>query len=597
MLSRRHWPLWTRRSLAPPLAGFVLAAPLAVSAAVAPGQPGARLSFEVTTAADAYDAHPGDGRCADRRGRCTLRAAVEEAAAQPPHTAVSITLPAGTYPLTLGSLDFDGGPVSVSGAGARLAVIEAAGPFRVLEVGSAATATLSGVTITGGRAGAGSYGGGALNTGHLWIIDSTVMANRATAGGGIANAGGTLTLSHSSVTGNHAPFYGGGGIQNGGIRNVAGTVEVTASTVAGNVSGGDGGGILNGQNGHPGQAGLPAAPVRSACPEVPRCARSTRPGPAAATAPGPPTAPGPATAPGAPAPPGLRLIVTGSRIDGNTGTNSGAGIANDGGTAVVTGSTLSGNTAGQSPGGAIANYGPLTLARDTLSHNRAAYGGALEAAYAGTPGRQVVTGSTLTGNMAVAGGAIDDGTDTLYVTASTLAGNSATLGGAIEVEGASFVYLLNSTLTGNFATSGTGGAIDTYACGGGVVAYTTIAGNSSGLNLPCSDLMVTGSIIAASAPGPNCAGAAPHESAGYNLDTGASCAFAKPTDLTAADPQLGPLAANGGPTMTRAPADGSPAIDHGGTRATGCPAADQRGVTRPQGPACDIGAVEVQVPG
>jgi hypothetical protein len=123
------------------------------------------------------------------------------------------------------------------------------------------------------------------------------------------------------------------------------------------------------------------------------------------------------------------------------------------------------------------------------------------------------------------------------------------------------------------------------------VSYSTIAGNSSGLNLPCSNLVVTGSIIAASAPGLNCAGAAPHESAGYNLDTGVSCAFAKPTDMTAADPQLGPLAANGGPTLTRAPAAGSPAIDHG------CPATDQRGVPRPQGPACDIGAVEVQAGG
>ena len=126
------------------------------------------------------------------------------------------------------------------------------------------------------------------------------------------------------------------------------------------------------------------------------------------------------------------------------------------------------------------------------------------------------------------------------------------------------------------------------------MSYSTIAGNSSGLNLPCSNLIVTGSIIAASAPGPNCTGAAPHESAGYNLDTGVSCAFAEPTDMTAADPQLAPLAANGGPTPTQVPADGSPAIDHGGTPATGCPATDQRGVSRPQGPACDIGAVELQ---
>jgi CSLREA domain-containing protein len=584
-MSVRHWPVWIRHSLAPPLAAGI---GLTAGAAAAHDPPATRLSFTVTTTADAHDTNPGDGRCAASTGQCTLRAAVEEAVAQPRGTAVSITLPAGTYPLTLGSLDFDGGPVSVAGAGARAAVIEATGRFRVLEVGSAATVTLSGVTITGGRPQGARYGGGVLNTGHLQVIDSIVTANMATAGGGIANAGGTVILSRSSVTGNTAPVYGGGGIQNGGFRNVAGTVEVIASIVTGNVSGGDGGGILNGQNGRPGRPGRPATPVRSACAWIPRCARSMHPGPAAPPAPGPPTAPGP------PAPRGLRLVVTGSRIDGNTGTNSGAGIANDGGTAVVTGSTLNGNKAARSPGGGIANYGPLTLLHDTLHGNQAAYGGALEAAYAGTPGRQVVTDSSLTGNTALAGGAIDDGTDTLYVTASTLAGNSADLGGAIEVQGAAFVYLRNSTLTGNSARPGAGGAVDTYACGGGVVSYSTIAGNTSGLNLPCSNLTVTGSIIAASAPGPNCAGAAPHESAGYNLDTGVSCAFAKPTDLTAADPQLAPLAANGGPTPTQVPADGSPAINHGGTRATGCPATDQRGVSRPQGPACDIGAVEVQ---
>src|SRR5215831_13641439 len=306
-----------RRSLALPLAaGVILAAPLAAGAAAAHGRPAAGLSFEVTTTADAHDTKPGDGRCAASGGQCTLRAAVEEAAAQPRGTAVSITLPAGTYPLAQGSLDFDGGPVSVAGAGVSSVVIEATGRFRVLEVGSAAAVALSGVTITGGQPRAGRYGGGVLNTGHLQVINSIVTANRATAGGGIANAGGTVMLSHSSVTGNDAPLYGGGGIQNGGFRNVAGTVEVIASTVVGNVSGGDGGGILNGQNGRPGRPGRPAAPVRSACAWIPRCARAGRPGTAAPMAPGPP------------APRGLRLIVTGSRIDGNTGTNSGAGIAN-----------------------------------------------------------------------------------------------------------------------------------------------------------------------------------------------------------------------------------------------------------------------------
>jgi hypothetical protein len=57
-----------------------------------------------------------------------------------------------------------------------------------------------------------------------------------------------------------------------------------------------------------------------------------------------------------------------------------------------------------------------------------------------------------------------------------------------------------------------------------------------------------------------------------------------------ADPLLGALADNGGPTQTRALNTGSPAIDAGNSGA--CPATDQRGVSRPQGGGCDIGAYE-----
>ena len=63
------------------------------------------------------------------------------------------------------------------------------------------------------------------------------------------------------------------------------------------------------------------------------------------------------------------------------------------------------------------------------------------------------------------------------------------------------------------------------------------------------------------------------------------------------DPRLGPLAGNGGPTPTHAPGDGSRAIDAGdpgapGSGGTACEATDQRGVSRPQGSRCDIGAYE-----
>jgi uncharacterized protein (TIGR03032 family) len=55
------------------------------------------------------------------------------------------------------------------------------------------------------------------------------------------------------------------------------------------------------------------------------------------------------------------------------------------------------------------------------------------------------------------------------------------------------------------------------------------------------------------------------------------------------DPLLGPLADNGGLTLTHLPQPGSPAIDAAGD----CTGTDQRGATRPQEDACDMGAVEV----
>jgi len=82
------------------------------------------------------------------------------------------------------------------------------------------------------------------------------------------------------------------------------------------------------------------------------------------------------------------------------------------------------------------------------------------------------------------------------------------------------------------------------------------------------------------------------EGDGYNLDSGVSCGLSRTTDLTATHALLGPLTANGGPTPTQALLPGSPAIDHGGSSATGCPATDQRGVGRPQGASCDMGAYE-----
>jgi hypothetical protein len=87
---------------------------------------------------------------------------------------------------------------------------------------------------------------------------------------------------------------------------------------------------------------------------------------------------------------------------------------------------------------------------------------------------------------------------------------------------------------------------------------------------------------------------------GYNLESDAarSCMFSSAKhDVVGVDPQLDPLKPNGGPTVTMRPALSSPAVNAIPNPTAGlCPGTDQRGVARPQGSGCDIGAVERGIP-
>ena len=328
--------------------------------AAAAGGPAVTLSFTVDSTADSHDASPGNGVCADRQDRCTLRAAIEEASASPAGSSVSISLPAGTYQLTLGSLAETANTITITGAGAISTLIKGNGTFGVLQADAPVTASLSGVTITGGNAGPSGYGGGVLSYGHMTISASAITGNKAAAGGGISNSGGKLTITGSSISGNTATAYGGAGIQNGGLNNLPGSVTVTSTAISNNTASGDGGGILNGQNGHPAAGGPAQAPRR-------------RPG-----------APSARAWPGArawprvrPATSSLAVTVTNSNINGNTSDNAGGGIANDAGTAVITGSTLAGDTVPGAVGGGISSYGTLTVKKSTLASDSSSggYGG------------------------------------------------------------------------------------------------------------------------------------------------------------------------------------------------------------------------------
>ncbi|MCB0060529.1 MAG: FG-GAP repeat protein, partial [Caldilineaceae bacterium] len=84
------------------------------------------------------------------------------------------------------------------------------------------------------------------------------------------------------------------------------------------------------------------------------------------------------------------------------------------------------------------------------------------------------------------------------------------------------------------------------------------------------------------------------QSLGHNLATDDSCGLDQPTDIVSGTANLGPLEDNGGPTWTYALLPGSDALD-AGECSGGTITVDQRGVSRPQGAACDIGAFEAEV--
>jgi len=155
------------------------------------------------------------------------------------------------------------------------------------------------------------------------------------------------------------------------------------------------------------------------------------------------------------------------------------------------------------------------------------------------------------------------------------------------------LYSADTLTTDNGASAGNGVSAvggssvdDARPTGGSAVAIssqlrnTILAGNSS------------------AHAGPDCSGIL--ASAGYNLvQVVNGCAIAGDTtaNIVGMDPLLRPLADNGGPTWTQALAPGSAAVDAGSCTRIGGAAItmDQRGIVRPQGVACDVGAYEAPV--
>ncbi len=418
--------------------------------------------------------------------------------------------------------------MTIRGLGSGLLTISGNHGDRQIKVAQKITVTISGVTITSFDS------SGIKNYGVLTLEDSIVSGNTTPGnGGGIENfESGRLTLINSVISGN------------------ASASERT--DFANNPAFGNGGGIYN----H-----------------------------------------------------GMFKLIN-SIVSGNRAARYGGGIYNGGGKAVatITNGTMLHNTACQS-GGGIANAVTLTLIDSTVSNNSVGHcvagippnplpntirgGGIYNASTAKTI---TITDSTISGNTVFngpGGGIFDnfsEGKNTLVITNSTIAYNTASGNGGGFVFSGSQATITFCTIYGNIALDGGGIFIKDGrdAVGNSIPSHVQMQNSLVARNHQSTGQDIVGTLT----------------TGGYNLIqnfTGVS--FVDPmnkhtTDIigdTFSDLKIDTvLRNNDGPTESLALLPGSPAIDKillDACRLDGI-ASDQRGVKRPQGKGCDIGAYE-----
>ena len=327
------------------------------------------------------------------------------------------------------------------------------------------------------------------------------------------------------------------------------------------------------------------------------------------------------------------LTLSNSTVSGNTASRSG-------GTYDTHGTLTLSNSSG---GGGISNFGTLTLSNSTISDNWAIGGGGIY-----NTGTLTLNNSTVSGNNTTngSGGGISN-FGTLTLSNSTVSDNTASNGGGIDHEGTSTTIttttnmnIINSTISDNKASEVGGGiliqssiqSINPSAIVEGLtqanLTFSTIYGNTAyrggdiaiedlafppngGIGKPSkqvSQVKIRNSIVAGDPAHLDSDIVGMLTSYGYNLfqdDSGATFDPATRTqhgtdkilsvnDLAKLFASPVRLQDNGGSTRTYALAPGSPALDQ-------IPLADclingittdQRGVKRPQGAKCDIGAYE-----
>ncbi len=255
-------------------------------------------------------------------------------------------------------------------------------------------------------------------------------------------------------------------------------------------------------------------------------------------------------------------------ISHDSGNNNGGAVYNVG-TLTINNSTLGSNRSGSFGGAIFNNGGTVTVRNTTIINNEAQQGGGIWH----SEGTVTVENSIIRFNRSTgAGGGLHIDTGTVNVTNSTFYDNRATGGGGGIYMRGNNLTITNSTFTQNRAN--TAGALWNFS--GTTTVKNTIFNNSRLLDDSAASLNCDGPAVV---------------SAGRNIISDNSCVPnpGNMGDLLGTDPKLEAfINDNGGPTRSFMLLADSPAIDY----ALDCPATDQRGIARPLGTGCDVGAIE-----
>jgi hypothetical protein len=195
----------------------------AALALLVPAAPAAAETFTVTTTTDSPD--PCSGTSCP-----SIRSALVAAGNNGERD--TIVVPTGDYTLTGGVLQI-ATPVTIDGAGMGATRVFAGSSSQVFSISAAVTVTISNLTMADGF---GGFGGNLVNSGTLTLDHVRSTRGDATSGGGLANASGTMVVTHSLIDDNESVRDGA---DSGGIANIGPDANLTVrhSTITGNRAG------------------------------------------------------------------------------------------------------------------------------------------------------------------------------------------------------------------------------------------------------------------------------------------------------------------------------------------------------------------------